>query len=54
MNLGDEVLQHFFRDLEICYHTILQRTNGPDVARRATQHALGFPANRLNLFLAVV
>ena len=54
MNFGDEVLQHFFSDLKISNHAVLERSDRLNVARRAAQHPLGLFAHSLNRFLPVV
>ena len=48
VHLADEVAQHGFGDLEVRNHTVLQRTNGHDVARCAAEHSLGFIADGKN------
>ena len=54
MHLRDEVLQHFFSDLEIGDDTVFQGTDRLNVTRRSTQHTLGFFTNGLNRLLTVV
>src|SRR5690606_31984608 len=51
MHLVDEVLEHFFADAEVGDHPILHRADGIDVARRTTEHALGFGAHCNHTFL---
>ena len=54
MNLSDKVLQHFFGHLKVGNHTVFQRTNRLNIARRSTQHALCFSTHCLNRFLPIV
>ncbi|MCY1424184.1 hypothetical protein D9M71_399210 [compost metagenome] len=54
MNLVDEVLQHLFADAEVGDHAVLHRTNGGNVARGTTEHALGFGTDGHHAFLAAV
>ncbi len=48
VRLLDEVVQHFFRDLEISDDPVFHRLDGYDVSGRAAQHLFGFFANGLN------
>src|SRR5690606_433717 len=50
----DEVLQHFFGDLEVGDDAVLHRPDRLDIAGRATEHALGFGADGFDRFLTVV
>ena len=49
---ADEELDHLFGRGEVRDHTIAQRLNGLDLARRASEHALGFVADGDDLALA--
>ena len=51
MHLVDEVLQHLLADTEVGDNAVFHRTNGLDVARRASQHAFGISTNGNNTFL---
>ena len=44
VHLVDEVAQHLLADLEVGDDAVLQRPDGLDVSRRATDHALRFEA----------
>jgi hypothetical protein len=46
MDLLDEVAQHRFGNLEVGYDAIFHGPNGHDIARRSSEHPLGFFANR--------
>jgi hypothetical protein len=48
VRLLDEVVQHFFRYLEVGNHTVLHWLNSHNVARRPAQHLFGFFAYGLN------
>src|SRR5665213_889867 len=52
VNAVDEVAQHLLADLEVRDDAVLQGSDGLDVARGATDHALGFGADgeRLAVF----
>ncbi len=45
LHLLDEVAQQDFGDLEVGDDAVLERPDGPDVLRRALDHALGFVAD---------
>src|SRR5690606_3878233 len=46
--LADEMLEHLLRDGEVGDDAVLQWSNGGDVARGATEHALGIGTDRLD------
>ena len=52
MNLADEMLDHFLRDLEIGDDTVTQRAAGRDVPGGAAEHLLRFFADRDHVLLA--
>ena len=52
VNLADEMLDHFLRDLEIGDDAVAQRTDRLDVPRSAAEHQLGLFANGENKLLA--
>ena len=49
VNLLNEMPQHRFGDFEVGNDTIFHGPDGDDVARGATEHALGFFANRQHI-----
>ena len=53
MDLLDELLQHLLGHGEVGDHAVLHRPDHRDIARRLTEHRLGFLADRLNRALAV-
>src|SRR3990167_3898252 len=53
VNLVDEVLQHLLADAEVGDHAVFHRTDGGDVARRTTEHALGLGTHGHHAFLVV-
>ena len=52
MNLANEMLDHFLRDLEIGDHAVTQRTDCLNIAGRAAQHQLCLIPDREDLTLA--
>jgi hypothetical protein len=48
VHLLDEVPEHLLGDIEVGDHSVLERTDRLDGARRATEHALGLDANRVH------
>src|SRR5690606_39356574 len=46
VHLADEVLEHFFRDLEVGDDAVFQWADSGDIAWCTSQHALGVTANR--------
>ncbi|CAB4671555.1 unannotated protein [freshwater metagenome] len=46
MNFLNEVSKHAFGRVEVGDDTVLERADSDDIARGATDHALGFRANR--------
>ena len=46
MNFLNEVSKHAFGSVEVGDNAVLERADSDDVARGATDHALGFGANR--------
>ncbi len=49
VHFGDEMAQHRLGHFEVGDHAVFQRPNRDDITRRATEHALGFVADRENL-----
>ena len=54
MGLVDEMLQHLLGHREVGNHTVLQRPDSLDVARRAPEHALCGLADRCNALATAV
>ena len=52
VHLGDEVAEHGFRHFEVGDNAVLHGTDSTDVARGATQHALGFGTHGKHLIIA--
>ena len=54
VHLLDEVAQHLLGDVEVGDDAVLQRPDGRDRARRATEHPLGLDADGVDLAAARV
>jgi hypothetical protein len=54
MHLRNEVVEHLLRDVEVGDHTVLQRADGDDVARRASEHGLGLVPHRQDRVVGLV
>ena len=48
MHFGNKVLEHFFGDLKVGDHAILERPDRLNVARRASEHPLRLFTHRFN------
>jgi len=49
VHLLDEVSEHLLGHLEVRDHSVLQRADGRDRARRASEHPLGLDSHRVHL-----
>ena len=54
VDLLDEVAEHLLGDVEVGDHAVLQRPDRGDRPGRATEHALGLDADRVDLAGALV
>ena len=54
MHFADEMLDHFFRHIEIRDHPIAHGANGLNAARRAPQHQFGVLAHGQHRFAPVL